>query len=61
MKAIDPKDYLEQFEPELKKKLEAHVLRGEVCRVMAEYLKITITVNNEERHEFLKSHLTNKK
>lgn len=57
MTAIEPKDYLSHFEPDLKKKLETHLLRREVERVMAEYLTVTITANNEAEfnpHEFLK-------
>lgn len=57
MTAIEPKDYLKQFEPELNKKLETHLLRREVERVMKEYLTITIAANNESTfnpREFLK-------
>ncbi|SDZ81881.1 hypothetical protein SAMN05192529_102119 [Arachidicoccus rhizosphaerae] len=57
----DPKDYLEMFEPELKKKLESHALRGEVCRVMEDYLKLHMLQDVTERHEFLKTHLKNNK
>lgn len=55
------KSYLERFEPELKKKLESHALRGQVCSVMKDYLELHTLLNNKERHEFLKTHLKDQK
>lgn len=49
MKALEPKDYLRQFEPELAYKLAGERLRGEVERVMKEYLIITLKVNEITR------------
>lgn len=57
----DPQAYLTQFEPELKKKLESHALRGEVCKMMERYVELFQLKTPEERHEFLKKYLSKNK
>jgi hypothetical protein len=48
IKLLSANAYLQQFEPELKAKLEKHLLRGEVERVIEDFFLVSIEIYNKK-------------